>query len=187
MSVYTMRPAEDDGFWVVEGLQNPIIKRDVVVHKGPDQDFKELVYDLWKTYNRVVKELDVFTTPDGQFQMTGGMMVPYEPPPPPAPDTDQAQQDGQTAATPGQSAAPLPVVAVPVAAIDSKGTQFSGTLNLPWPNVTNSEIVTEWDRVSSALHPGNLITSIKYPGGSNGRILEIGYNNDTTKVVIEVG
>lgn len=182
---YTFKPAEDDGFWTVEGLQNPTLKRDVTIMKGQDQDFKELIYDVWKTYNKLVHELDVFVTPDGQFQMTGGMMVPYEPPAAPPPDPAQ-QQGGQTAATPGQPAPPPPVVPVPVSAVDSKGTTFSGVLNLPWPQVTNQDIVAEWDKVSQALHPGNMLNVIRFPTMS-ARVIEIGYNDDQTRVVISVG
>jgi hypothetical protein len=184
MAEYTLKPTEDDGFWRVEGLKHPLFKTsDVTIFRNPGDSDLDVVSNVVGEYRKVVQQDDVFVTPSGQYQYDGGMLKPHAPVAPVAPE-EPAQPNQVTAQT--TPATPSPIIQVPVSAVDSKGVQFGGILDLPWPNVTNSQIVAKWDEVSNALSPGNLLTTIKVPG-TDQRIILIGYNSDTTQVMIQVG
>lgn len=177
-NTYEIKPTADENVYTVEGLRDPILGRNVVVITQPDDNFRDVVNEV-RNVNRQVSEKDIFVTPGGKFQVSGGMVVPYEDP---APDEQEKATDEQQTAA---QATPT-TVSVPLVARDSHGKVYSATLDLPWPGATSSQIVAAFDTAANATTPGNVINTIKVPA-SNVRIIEIGYNNDQTRVVIEVG
>lgn len=176
MGKYTLKQSEDEGVWVVDGLEHPFFKgRQVTVVREPDAAFKDMVQDVRNSYKNV-QHGDIFDTPEGQYAIDGALVMPYEPPPPPP----EVVED-PAAATPG----PPPVVPVPVQAVDTKGRMFQASLDLAWPAVTASEIVSAWDKVSSAVSPGDVVTTIRIPGQER-RVIEVEYPGGA-RVVLDVG
>lgn len=183
MGNYTLKQTEDEGVWVVDGLEHPFLKgRQVTIVRDADAAFKDMVQDV-RNGNKNVQHGDIFDTPEGQYQIDGALVMPYEPPPPPAPPADDqaaAQQQGT-----GTPAGPAPVVQVGIQAVDTQGRMYQGTLDLPWPTATASEIVSAWDKVASSLSPGDVVTTIRIPG-SDRRVIEIAYPGGS-RVVLDIG
>lgn len=187
-TTYTLLPTQDDGFVRVEGLKRPGSSYDVVIPVPVDATDVEMVNEILGQFRKSFKEGDIFITNTGNHKYTGEMLIPWDKPitPPVVEEREESLPNAVTAPTaPAVNPNNLPIQ-VPVSAVDSKGAHFGGILDLPWPNVTNSEIVAKWDEVSKALSPGNLLTTIKVPG-SDQRILEVGYNADVTRVMLQVG
>lgn len=186
MPTFTLKPTEDVennvGVWTVDGLDHPFLKgRTATVTVNAGDEFKDVVYEIRSQYKNVAHG-DIFVTPTGKWAIDGAMVTPYEDPPPPAdPATDPAATNQQ--ATAGQ---PGPVQPVPVMATDSLGRALGGSIDIPWPGATTSEIVAAWDVAAKSATPGNALNTIKVPGTQK-RIVLIGYNDDQTQVLLDVG
>ena len=189
MAEYKIEPSEDDGFFKITGLKSSFGSGNVTIFKEADWSFKDLVYEV-RANNKNVQAEDIFITPtEGSFKIDGSMIVPYTPPPPPPPvAAPTACTCGQTPCTcPPPAPVPVPIVPVPVAAYDSNGQTYHGTLNLPWPGATSSQILEDFDKISSSKEQGNILNTIYLPGQNGVRIIEIGYLGNKTRVVIMVG